>query len=325
MNYFEKLADETILQIFRNLAQRELAVLRSLCRQFSRCGRELLYTDLTFSLTTRSVDAFLYVTRHPDLCQQVRHFIYDDSHLVRNLTVRNYFKKALSASHSKKRERRAHAFDEYCRLFDEQQQILESLFDILRDGLPCLSRLEKISVIGGPSRSPNCSFKGRARSDSYASTAVGLSYWSYHNQSRYQFFERKGFHDLIKALNQPQIRLREVHIGNWSEGKRRLPLKMGLPISSLSLRNAEDNAALMAKMAGAFNNVTSLNLQLDGRGRAQGHHYAVPDIDCLFVILPAMHHLSRVSLGFTHLELNADESKRLLLGLKWRCLTYLRL
>ena len=100
---------------------------------------------------------------------------------------------------------------------------------------------------------------------------------------------------------------------------------MGHPLSSLSLRNAEDNALFMTSALGAFANVTDLNLQIDGRGRTQGHHYSVPDLGNLFVMLPAMHHLSCLSLGFTHLELHADETKRLLAGLKSQTLTYLRL
>lgn len=81
----------------------------------------------------------------------------------------------------------------------------------------------------------------------------------------------------------------------------------------------------MTSALGAFANVTNLNLQIDWRGRTQGRHYSMPDPGNLFVMLPAMHHLSHLSLGFTHLELLADETKSLLAGLKTQTLTYLRL
>ncbi|KAL2059328.1 hypothetical protein ABVK25_000620 [Lepraria finkii] len=200
--HFSKLAEETVLQIFSDLAQRDLLTLRSLCHQFARCDWELLYIDLTFSPTDRSVDGFLYVTRHPNFRQHVRNLIYDDTQLVRNLTYRIYFESALPAAYLKSQAQCESAFNEYCRLLRAQQQILDGLSDLLREGLPQLSRLEKLSVIGGPSRSPNCSFKGAARTNSFASTIVGVCYWSYRYKSKCQFLERKDFHDLIKTLSQ---------------------------------------------------------------------------------------------------------------------------
>jgi hypothetical protein len=100
---------------------------------------------------------------------------------------------------------------------------------------------------------------------------------------------------------------------------------MGLPLSSLSLPDPEDNAVLMSSATSAFANVTDLNLQIDGRGRTPGHEYSVPDLENLFVMLPTMHHLSRLSLGFTHLVLHADETKRLVTSIERHALTSLRL
>ncbi|KAL2041347.1 hypothetical protein N7G274_005729 [Stereocaulon virgatum] len=257
--------------------------------------------------------------------QNVRHFIYDDTQLVRNLTNRYFFEEALKTSYTKSRAKRGRAFNEYCRLFQEQQQILDDLPNLLREGLPRLSRLEKVSVIGGPSRNPNCSFKGGVRNNGFASTVLGLSYWSYRHKSRYHFIERKGFHSLIESLSQPGISLRGLHIGNWSESEHRSPLKMGLPLSSLSLPDSEDNAVLMSSATSAFANVTNLNLQIDGRGRSPGHEYSVPDLENLFVMLPTMHHLSRLSLGFTHLVLHADETKRVVTSIERHALASLRL
>lgn len=148
------LANETLLHVFRCLDRKDLRAVRLLCHKFANVGDMLLYQVVYFSPSRPSMQALANISQHEFFSKTVKHMIYDDTQLVLGLTDWKVFHPALPASVSEFRARRA--FNLYCELFEEQNNILRNGEDllVLRNALTCLPNLEKISVTGGPSRHP---------------------------------------------------------------------------------------------------------------------------------------------------------------------------
>ena len=77
----------------------------------------------------------------------------------------------------------------------------------------------------------------------------------------------------------------------------------------------------------AFGNVTDLSLQLDMSARpyVPDPEYTEREMSFLFVVLPALRRLQRLTLGFIHWNLLQSETKRLLEGNTWMDLRSLSL
>lgn len=320
------LANETLLQVFRCLDRKDLRVARLVCHQFVRAGDMLLYQVVYFSPRRPSMQALANISQHEYFKSTVKHVIYDDTQLVRNLTDWKVFHSALPANVSEFRAKRA--FNLYCQLFDEQDSILHNGEDllVLRKALTCLPNLEKISVTGGPSRHPRSTtyFREGAQAQRFADTLYGLSYWSYHDsdEKRYQLWDRRPFHHLLKALKLAKVQLKDLHIGNTSNAIAAEPVKMGLPLSSLRDVDFFNNRKFLAVCKNAFAHLTSLDLQLDVHGRALGHVYRAGDMDNLFEILSFTERLRSLSLGFSNSCLHADDTLSVLVN-KWPAVSLL--
>lgn len=324
----KNLADETLLSIFDYLDRKELRAVRLVCRQFSRPGNTLLYQVVYFSPRRPSMQALSNISQHELFKSTVKHVIYDDTQLVRALTNWKVFHPALPANTPKAQARRA--FKLYCQLFDEQESILRNGEDtlVLRKAFARLPNLEKISVTGGPSRHPRgvTYFQEGAQAQRFTDTLYGLSYWSYHDsdeEQRYQFWDRRPFHHLLKAMELAKVQLKDLHIGNTWISTTAEPVKMGIPLSSLRDLDSFKNSKFLTACKSAFAHLTSLDLQIDVHGRALGHEYYDGDMDSLFEILPFAERLRSLSLGFTHFCLHADDTLNVLVN-KWPALQSVR-
>lgn len=323
----EDLSNETLLSIFDYLDRKDLRAVRLVCHQFLHSGDTLLYQVVYFSPRRPSMWALSNISQHEFFKKTVKHVIYDDTQLVRALINWKVFHPALPSSASDAEARRA--FNLYRQLFDEQESILRNGEDILvlRNALACLPNLEKISVTGGPSRHPRGGtyFQEGAQAQRFASTLYGLSYWSYHDsdEERYQFWDRRPFHHLLKALESAKVQLKDLHIGNTWNSITAEPIRMGIPLSSLRDVDFFDNRNFLTVCKNAFAHLTSLDLQIDVHGRALGHEYYDGDMDNLFEILPFTKRLTSLSLGFTNFCLHADDTLNVLVN-KWPALHSVR-
>lgn len=112
---------------------------------------------------------------------------------------------------------------------------------VLRQGLSLLTKLKKVSVIGGPSMDPGSAryFKHGAHAPGFAGTPMGATLWSYQlleDPPRYHDFDARDFCNLLRALQEHDTthgRMTEMHVGNWSLAPGKDPLKIGLPLTSL--------------------------------------------------------------------------------------------
>lgn len=274
------------------------------------------------------MQALLNISQHEHFKSTVKHVIYDDTQLVTALINWKAFHPALPTNTPKAQARRA--FKLYRQLFDEQESILRNDEDtlVLRKAFARLPNLEKISVIGGPSRHPRGAtyFHEGAQAQRFADTLYGLSYWSYQDsdeEERYQFWDRRPFHHLLKAMGLAKVQLKDLHIGNTWISTAAEPVKMGIPLSSLRDIDILDNRKFLSVCKKAFGHLTSLDLQIDIHGRAFGHEYYDGEMDSLFKIFPFTKRLRSLSLGFTHFCLHADDTLNVLVN-KWPALQSVR-
>ena len=320
-------ANETLLSIFEYLDRKDLRAVRLVCHQFLKSGDMLLNEVVFFSARRPSMRALSNISRHKFFKGTVKHLIYDDTQLVRDLTNWKVFRRALPAQSPKTQARRG--FKLYCQLFDEQESLLRNGEDtlVLRKAFACLPNLEKISVIGGPSKHPRgiTYFREGAQAQRFADTLYGLSYWSYDDsdEERYQFWDRRPVHHLLKAMELAKVQLKGLNIGNTWNSTTAESMKMGIPLSSLRDYDISDNRKFVTVCKNAFIHLTSLDLQIDVHGRALGHEYYGGDLDNLFEILPSTERLRSLSLGFTHFCLHADDTLNVLVN-KWPALQSVR-
>lgn len=130
-----------------------------------------------------------------------------------------------------------------CRLLHKSKDIMGIGEDlkVLRQGLSLLTKLKKVSVIGGPSMDPGSAwyFKHGAHAQDFAGTPMGATLWScqlLEDPPRYHDFDARAFCNLLRALQEHDTthgRMTEMHVGNWSLAPGKDPLKMGLPLTSL--------------------------------------------------------------------------------------------
>ena len=321
------IANETLLSIFDYLDRKDLRAVRLVCHQFLKSGDMLLNEVVFFSPRRPSMRALSNISRHKFFKGTVKHLVYDDTQLVRNLTNWKVFHRALPAKTPNTQARRG--FKLYCQLFDEQESLLRNGEDtiLLRKVFARLPNLEKISVIGGPSRHPRgvTYFREGAQAQRFADTLYGLSYWSYDDsdEERYQFWDRRPVHHLLKAMELAKVQLKDLHIGNTWDSATAEPVKMGIPLSSLRDYHVFDNRKFVTVCKNVFAHLTNLDLQIDVHGRALGHEYYGGDLDNLFEILPVTKRLRSLSLGFTHFCLHADDTLNVLVN-KWPALQSVR-
>lgn len=320
-------ANETLLSIFDYLDRKDLRAVRLVCHQFLKSG-DMLLNEVVFSSPRRpSMHALSNISRHKFFKGTVKHLIYDDTQLVRDLTNWKVFHRALPAKTPKAQTRRA--FKLYCQLFDEQESLLRNGEDtlVLRKALASLPNLEKISVIGGPSRHPRglTYVQEGAQAQRFADTLYGLSYWSYDDsdEERYQFWDSRPVHHLLKAIQLAKVQLKDLHIGNTWNSTTAEPIKMGIPLSSLRDYPVLDNRKFVTVCKNVFAHLTSLDLQIDVHGRGLGHEYYGGDLDNLFEILSVTKRLRSLSLGFTHFCLHSDDTLNVIRN-KWPALQSVR-
>ena len=286
-----------------------------------------------FAPRPKAMECFETLTKHGRFVKTIKHLVYDDTQLAEQYLDLERFLCAIEDFHKGTLQEQKRAHIAYCSLFHEQQRIVTAEEDrtVLWRGLFRLPKLSKISVIGGPSRIPGSTWyfdkQSGPHAQDFAGTALGASFWSYHTKfaKKYHQWDASGFHNLIDVLAGLNIRPVEVHIGNWQVPiGRRLPLKMGLPLSSFRVRGSAQRGIFMELFDRVLVDVTSLNLQLDMRQRTLDQHYTSQDLETIYTSLPAMRNLSRLSIGFTHWNLHSDDSQHLFRPGSWPALTYLK-
>lgn len=260
----------------------------------------------------------------------MKHLVFDDTQLPKRLLRQERHSAALAEEYTCRSEQVA-ARDAFHRHYRDQEQIKVTPKDLatLLQGPPQLTKLRKVSVIGGgPSRFSCLRIPAGPHTWDLADTEVVASYWSFHKENK-AYHEPWGSHrvqHLFQALSFAEIRLTELHIGIWQSYPR--PLKMGLPLSPHMAPNATDQARLTANAHNVFSYLTELDLQIDLNPRLKGHDYSEGHFDPLFQILSSTTRLKRLAFGVTQWRMAFDvhDTQRLmsntwpaLVAIKLRC------
>ena len=181
-------------------------------------------------------------------------------------------------------------------------------------------------MIGGPSHLSSVQDQIGPHAQDLAETQVHASYWSYRkeNKSYYEPWDSHRVQRLFQALCSAGIRLASLHIGNWQDRPR--PLKMGLPLSSLTASNSIDQASFAKTAQNLFGQITELNLQIDVNSRVKHTDYSTDHYESLFQFLASMPRLTRLTFGVTQWRIAFDvfHTQRLL-GNNWPDLVVLKL
>ena len=289
---------------------------------------EYLFTQIFFSPRPSAMQFFESLSMHERFSKTIVHLTFDDTQLPRKAN----FCSALSKKDHLSRHGKKVMFDGYRKLFARQESILHHNkdYDLLVRGLCRLPRLNKVTIIGGPSRNRNTPYHYEYESYSADLADVGIqpSYWSYFEgyPKLYQKWDGRPIQHLWRALCVANVRPSVFHIGNWQDRPKHRSLKMGIPLSTLKVHCQAGNEMFASIVDTVFCNLTSLNLHIDMHPRGlRDVDYFDTDLDILFNVVPALAGLKRLTLGFAHWDLHARETRRLLDGRPWPLLDCFRL
>ncbi|CAD6568789.1 MAG: hypothetical protein ASARMPRED_002054 [Alectoria sarmentosa] len=315
LGHIDKLPNEILHQIFQSVPPRILKLVRLSCERWASVSREHIFEQIYFASRSECIRRFEHIIRNPHVAECVKHLVFDDTQLPKRLLRQERHSAALTEDYMCRSEQAA-ARDAFHRRHRDQEQIRVTSRDLatLLQGLPQLTKLRKVSVIGGPSHLSWLRLSAGPRTWDLADTEVAASYWSYHKENK-AYYEPWGSHrvqHLFQALSFAEIRLDELHIGNWQSYPR--PLKMGLPLSSLMAPNATDQARLTANAHNVFSYLTELDLQIDLNPRLKGHDYSERHFEPLFQILSSTTRLKRLAFGVTQwrMDFNVHDTQRLM-------------
>ena len=306
---------------------RTLRLVRLVCRRWASTSTEHLFEQIYFASRPESIRRFEYIIQNPHLAECVKHLVFDDAQLPKRLLWQ--VAHAASAgdriwSHSEQ----VAAHDAFCQHYRHQEEIRATSkdFTVLLEGLSRLSRLKKMSIIGGPSHLCWLRIPPGPHSGDLVDTGIAASYWSYHKEDK-AYYEPWGSHRvqrLFEALSSAAECLTALHIGNWQTYPR--PLKMGLPLSSLTAPDILNQAKLTMHVQNMFSHLSELNLQIDLNPRVKGDVYSERYFEPLFQILSSTTRLKRLAFGVTQWKIAFDvHHTQRLLSNTWPALTELKL
>ena len=324
----DKIPNEILHQIFQELPQRILKLVRLCCRRWSSVSKEHLFEHIYFASRSEPIRRFKEIVREPHISACVKHLVFDDTQLPKRLLERLPHSSRLPEHRAWSYSELSAALDAFRQRYYHQQRISATSEDltVLSQGLPQLANLKKVSVIGGPSHLSPLQDPIGPHAQDLAETLVHASYWSYHkeNKAYYEPWESHRVQRLFQALCSAGIRLASLHIGNWQDHPR--PLKMGLPLSSLTASNSVDQANLAKIAQNLFGHITELNLQVDVNSRVKRTDYSKGCYESLFQFLASMPRLTHLTFGVTQWRIVFDvfHTQRLL-GNNWPDLVALKL
>ena len=306
-------------------------LVRLVCKGWAEVGTEYLFEHIYFASRPESIRRFENIIGHRHLAECVKHLVFDDTQLPKRLLREESHSSALANNRLWSRCEQVAAHDAFFQHYHHQEQIKASSKDltVLLEGIPRLTKMKKVSVIGGPSHLSRLRIPAGPHTGDLADAEVAASYWSYHKQNKayYEPWDGLRVQHLFGALSSPKIRFTELHIGNWQEYPT--PLKMGLPLSSLMAPNSIEQANFTTNAQTVFSRLTELNLQIDLNPRVKGHDYSERYYETLFQILSSMTRLKRLTFGVTQWSVVFDvhHTKRLLnntwhdlVAIKLRCM-----
>ena len=324
----DEIPNEILHQIFQELPQRTLKLVRLCCRRWSSVSTEHLFEQIYFASRSEPIRHFKEIVREPHISACVKHLVFDDTQLPKRLLKPLPHALGLPEHRAWSYSEHRAALDAFRQCYHHQQRISATSEDlrVLLQGLPQLSNLKKISVIGGPSHLSSLHDPIGPHAQDLAETQVHASYWSYHkeNKSYYEPWDSHRVQRLFQALCSAGIRLASLHIGNWQDRPR--PLKMGLPLSSLTASNSIDQASFAKTAQNLFRQITELNLQIDVNSRVKRTDYSTGHYESFFQFLASMTRLTRLTFGVTQWRIAFDifHTQRLL-GNTWPDLVALKL
>lgn len=258
----------------------------------------------------------------------MKHLVFDDAQLPKRLLRQESHSSALAGDRICSRSEQVAAHDAFCQHYRDQEEIRATSKDltVLLKGLPRLSKLKKVSVIGGPSHLSWLRIPPGPHTGDLAATEVATSYWSYH-MAKKAHYEPWGSHRvqrLFQALSSAEICLTALHVGNWQDYPR--PLKMGLPLSSLTAANAINQAKITSNARNVFSHLSELNLQIDLNPRVKGYDYSGRYFEPLFQILSSTTQLKRLAFAVTQWRIAFDvHHTQRLLSNTWPALVAIKL
>ncbi len=323
----EELPTEVVCEILRHSDLKEIKLIRIAFAhspygtKWIEAGANLLFKQVYFSLGPQAMLRFRNVTETKRLQESVRHLVFVDTQLDERLVdSRASFLSALPGADTMSHAQKAQTYEAYCRVFNQQQKILDDGEDLklLTKGLDALPKVNKVSIIGGPSQDLGTTSyleKGPHAADTHG-IGIKPSYWSYRSQRApgYHRFDRRPLQNLLRALCVRNTQPTEVELGNWREYSNGKIRRMGVPLSWVNLYCGLGDAMFDTVVTTAFGNVTNLSLQLDMSARPYqpDREYTEREMSILFVVLPALRRLQRLTLGFIHWNLLQSETQRLL-------------
>ena len=324
----DKLPNEILHRIFQELPQGILKLVRLCCRRWSGVSTEHLFEQIYFASRSEPIRRFKEIVQEPHISACVKHLVFDDTQLPKRLLKPLPHALRLPEHREWSYSEHRAALDAFRQRYHHQQRISATSEDltILLQGLPRLSNLKKVSVIGGPSHLSSLQDPIGPHAQDLAETQVHASYWSYHkeNNAYYDPWDSHRVQRLFQALCSAGTRLASLHIGNWQDHPR--PLKMGLPLSSLTALNSMDQASFAKGAQNLFGQITELNLQVDMNSMDKCIDYSTNHQESLFQFLASMTRLTRLTFGVTQWRIAFDvfHTQRLL-GNAWPDLVALKL
>ncbi|MCJ1451883.1 hypothetical protein MMC28_002223 [Mycoblastus sanguinarius] len=313
-SFIESLPCELARQILGYLTPKDLKGVRE-ASLWVDLAIEYLFTTVFFAPRPNAMRTFENLTQH--FGKNIVHLIFDDTQLNRTRLQNHaftYTHEMVAVGRNDLQQQQLMAFHAYRSLFEQQEKIVsrEEDFALLLRGLTSVVNLKKVSVIGGPSKNPTIGWylNEGAHAADFAGTGIGASHWM--DDKHYEEWDSRPFQNLLRALCVSNIRPPEIHIGNSTQDKGRMPRNMGLPLSSLRLPYEQGNEMTTRMIQAVFRNVRYLNLDLNYKPYpVQG------DLDTLRKVLPTLKYLKSLSLGFVRYNRHACRTQRLLEGCIW--------
>lgn len=303
-------------------------LVRLVCKGWAEVSTEHLFEHIYFASRPKSIGRFENIIRYRHLAECVKHLVFDDTQLPKRLLRQEPHSSALADDRMWSRSEQVAAHDAFRQHYRDEEQIraTSKILTVLLEGIPRLTKLKKVSVIGGPSHLSWLRIPAGPHTGDLADAEVAASYWSYHkeNKAYYEPWGSHRVHHLFEALSSPEIRFTELHIGNWQDYPRLL--KMGLPLSSLMAPNGIEQAKFTTNAQSIFSRLTELNLQIDLNPRAKGCDYSERYYEPLFQILSSTTGLKRLTFGVTQWKVVFDvhDTQRLLRN-TWPALVAIKL
>ena len=308
---------ELKLKVLGYLASRDLKAMKQQATVWAVLTTPMLFQQICVAPQRKTLEYFDQITQNANLTASITHLVYYDSQPAKSLLRRGDCLAALPATYSQ--AEKIKAWKTFCKVYYDQQLILttEEDFETLVCGLAQLPKLQKVTIAGGPSRLSGSSwyFHSGPHAWDFVDTGLSSSHWSYPTDIGYHEWDGRGVKNLFRALDQTHTHPTEMHICNWFERQSHLPIKMGLPLSTLNPLEATMSTLLLSVGRRIFGVLTVLNLQIDLHTRSPGRQIRQNyrrDVAILCDLVRASKQLKQLSLGFTGFQFPAPLSKRIL-------------